>query len=234
MNSGLFSQPARMAGFLGIGFIVLFVASAIGQGETPMSTDSADEIRSFFVDNRDQYLIADFITGIALVFFFLPFAACLRHVLAGAEGEPGVCSRLFFSGAILTLAIGAAGAAGLGTLAMAAGDESINDSSLKLMMYASEYGFSGIGFGFALVAVSASIVMITTGVVAKWVGYVGVATAAINLVGATWIIDGDPEGVLCLISLIGFLAFGIWVLCTSVMLLRQPQTSAATMAPAAA
>lgn len=233
-NSGLFSQPARLAGFLGIGFLVLFIASIVTQGETPMSSDPADEIRTFFVDNRDQYLISDFLIGIALIFLFLPFAACLRSVLAQAEGEPGILSRLFFTGAIITLAVGAAGGTGWGTLAMAAGDETVDDSSIKLMMYAGDYAFSAIGLGFALTALGASLVMIKTGVVAKWVGYIGLVSVALNVIGSAWIIDGDPEGAIAMFGWIGMLVVAVWILCTSVMLLRQPQANTVTMETAAA
>jgi hypothetical protein len=233
MNSGLLSQPARLGGILGIGFIVIFIACVLTQGDTPMSTDSAADIRSFYVDNHDQYLITDFLTGVALVFFFLPFAACLRSIISSAEGEPGICSRLFFAGAIITLAIGGSASIGSGALAMGASDQAIDDSSLKVMAYASDYGFAAIGFGFALTALTAGMVMVVTGVVGKWVGYLGFVCAILNIIGAAWVIDGDPEGVLGAISLIGFLAFGIWVLATSIMLLRQPQGSVA-MEPAAA
>jgi hypothetical protein len=233
MNSGLLSQPARLGGILGIGFLVIFIACVLTQGDTPMSKDSADEIRSFYVDNQDQYLITDFLTGVALVFFFLPFAACLRSILGSAEGEPGLCSRLFFAGAILTLAIGGAASIGQGALAMGASDQAIDDSSIKVMAYAGDYGFAAIGFGFALSALSASMVMLITGVVGKWVGYLGFIVAVINIIGSAWPIDGDPESVLGAFSIIGFLAFGLWVLGTSIMLLRQP-SAAATMEPAAA
>ena len=233
MNSGLLSQPARLGGFLGIGFIVLFILCIIFQGDTPMSNDTADEIRSFYVDNQEQYLIADFVTGIALVFLFLPFAACLQSVIARAEGEPGICSRLVLAGAIITLAIGGSASIGQGALAMGATDEAIDDSGLKLLAYGADYGFAAIGFGFALTAISASIVMAGTGVVAKWVGYLGFVAAVLNIIGPAWVIDGDPESALGAIGIIGFLAFGIWVLCTSIMLLRQPQANAVAMEPAA-
>jgi hypothetical protein len=233
-RTGFLSQPARLGGFLGIGFIVLFVVSILVQGDTPMSNDSADEIRSFFTDNRDQFLIADFVTGIALIFLFLPFAACLRSILADAEGEPGVCSRLFYAGAILTLAIGGSASIGQCALAMGASDPAIDDSGIKLMAYASDYGFAAIGLGFGLTALSAGILMVMTGVVARWVGYLGLVCAAINVIGAAWVIDGDPEGVLSFFSIVGFLVFGLWVLGISVMLLRRPQADAATMQPATA
>lgn len=234
MNSGLLSQPARLGGFLGIGFLVLFIACIVSQGDSPMSNDSAADIRSFYVDNHDQYLITDFLTGVALVFFFLPFAACLQSIIASAEGEPAICSRLVMAGAIITLAIGGAASIGAGALAMSAGDQTIDDSSIKLMAYAGDYGFSAIGFGFALTVLSASIVMLRTGVIAKWTGYLGFLVAIVNIIGSAWVIDGDPEGALAMFGWLGFITFGVWVLGTCIMLLRQPQTNAATMAAAAA
>jgi hypothetical protein len=234
MSSGLLSQPARLGGILGIGFIVLFIVSILAQGDTPMSNDSAADIRAFYVDNHDQYLIADFVTGLALIFLFLPFAACMQAVLAHAEGEPAICSRLVMAGAIITLAIGGVASLGAGALALSAGDQTIDDSSIKLMAYSGDYGFSAIGLGFALTVLSASIVMLRTSVIAKWTGYFGVVVAVINIVGAAWVVDGDPEGALAALSFIGFAVFGLWVLATCIMLLRQPGAATATVAPAAA
>jgi hypothetical protein len=234
MNSGLLSQPARLGGILGIGFLVLFIVCIALQGDAPMANESVDDIRSFYVDNQDQYLITDFVTGIALLFLFLPFAACLQSILARAEGDPGICSRLVLAGAIVTLAVGGAASISAGALAMGASDEALDDSSFKLMAYASDYGFASLGFGFALTALSAGIVMASTGAVAKWAGYLGLLAAVLNVIGPAWVIDGDPEGALGFIAVIGYLVFAIWILATSIMLLRQPQASAVTMEPAAA
>ena len=198
-----------------------------------MTSDSDEEIRAYFVDNRDTYLIGDFLIGIAMVFLFLPFAACARSVFAQAEGEPGVATTIFFIGAILIVAVGFVGGIAWGTLAMGAKDEAFDDSNVKMLMYMGEYAFSGIALGFALAALGGSAVILTTAVVARWAGYLGLAAVVLNIVGSAWIIDGDSEGVLAILGLIGMLVFAVWILSLSVLMLRQKQPEAVAMEPAA-
>ena len=233
-TSGLLSQPARLGGVLGIAFLVLFIVAIIAQGEAPATSDPAAEIREFFVDNRDTYLISDFLIGVALVFLFLPYGICLYMVLSRAEGGAEILSRLFLAGVILTLAIGAAGGIAWGTLALAAGDETVDDSTIKAMMYMGQYSSTGISFTFALTALAGSLVMLMTSAPARWTGYVGLAAFVLNLIGAAWIIDGDEEGVLSILALIGLLMFAIWTLCNSIAMLRSGQPHAMAVEPAAA
>jgi hypothetical protein len=221
---------------LGIAFLILFIVAILSQGEPPMASDSADDIREFFVDNRDSYLVSDFLIGIALVFLFLPFAICLHSLLIRAEGAPGIISNLFLGGVVLTLAVGFAGSLGWGTLAMGAGDEAMDDSTIKTLMYMEQYGSTGIHFGFAITALAGAIVMLTTSAPARWLGYVGLAAFVLNLIGAAWVIDGDEEGLISLLGLVGLLGFAIWTLCTSIVMLRlrQPDSESTITAPEAA
>jgi hypothetical protein len=233
MNGGLLSQPARLGGMLGIGFLVIFIAAILLQGEGPSTTDSVEEIRAYYTDDGQTYLITDYISGLALVFLFLPFIICLRAVLMRGEPEPRILTTLLFAAGIVTLAVGGAGATSLGTLAMGAQDETLDDSTIKMLMYMSDYGFAGISLGFGLIAVTAGVLMVLTGAVAKWTGYLGMVVAVINVIGAAWVIDGDQEGALAALAVIGLLTFAIWILCVSIMLLRQPQATAAHVEPAA-
>ena len=231
---GLLSQPARLGGMLGIAFIVLFIVGVLIQGSPPVASDPPDEIRAFFIDNRDSYLISDFLLGIAIVCLFLPFAICLHSLLAQADGEPGIMPTLFLAGTILVLSLGFAGSIAWGTLAMAAGDETVDDSFIKAMMYMAQYTENGISAAFALTALAGSIVMLKTAVPARWTGYVGLTAFALNIIGSAWVIDGDDEGVLAILMLLGLLLFAIWILTTSIMLLRLTQPESIAAEPAAA
>jgi hypothetical protein len=228
-NESLLKQPAKLGGILGIAFLVLFFVSILGvQGEGVAIDDPIEEIRAYFVDDGEQYLLGDYLTGIALLFLLLPYTICLRIILARAEGEPGIFSQLYFAAVILAISFGAASAIGWGTASLAAGDERVDDSSIQLMMYVAQYGESGLLAGFALIALAASIVMLMTSVPARWLGYLGLATFALCIIGAAWVIDGDPEGALATVGLLGLLVFAIWNLCISIVLLRMGEPATVT------
>jgi hypothetical protein len=231
-SGDLWSQWRRLGGIFGILFLILFFVSILGlQGESPAYDDPIEEIRAYFADDRDIYLTGDFLIGIAFVFLFLPFAACVRPILAEAEGEPGICARLFYTGAVVTVVIGFAASIAWGTLAFAAaGDSEVDDGVIRAFMYMDAHAFSGLGFAFGLTALFGSLAIVRTGVFAKWSGYLGILAAALSVIGAAWIIDGDDEGILALLGLLGNILFTIWILALSIMLLRQAEAPVAATA----
>lgn len=232
-ESGLFSQPGRMAGIFGIAFLILFLAMVIGvQGELPLLDDSAEDIRAYYVDNHDSYLIGDFLIGVAFIFLFIPFAACFRSILAAAEGGTAIGSRLFYTGAILTVVLGGISSVGSGALALMAGQRDVSDDAIVSLHYMSAYGFSAIGLGFGLTALSASLVIISSAVLPKWLGYLGAAAAVCASLGGLWVVSGDDEGLFGLVGVIGYLGFAIWLLAVSVTLLMRSKAPA--VAPATA
>ena len=84
MTNGLFAQWWRIGGICGIVLVVLFVVGAIVlQGDTPTYDQSAAEIREFWADDGQRYLIGDYLIGIGFVIFFLAFLSALRGLLGG-------------------------------------------------------------------------------------------------------------------------------------------------------
>src|SRR3972149_8157913 len=102
-----FDKWWRVGGVAGILFLIMFIVGIVVRGEPPTFDDPVDEIRDWFTDNGEQYLIGDYLTTLAFVFFFLPFLASLRGLLASAEGGPAGWSRVTFAGGITFLGFGA-------------------------------------------------------------------------------------------------------------------------------
>ena len=71
----------------------------------------------------------------------------------------------------------------------------------------------------------AAVVIVRSPILPTWTGVVAVVAALATPVGGLWIIvDGDPAGPVAGIGLIGGLASIIFVLATSVTMVRRPAT----------
>jgi hypothetical protein len=120
--NGILNQWWRIGGLLGIGFVVLFLIGGIAlQGETPTYDDPIDEIRAYWEDEGDTYLLGDYLIGLAFLFGWIPLIVSLRALLGRAEGGPQLWSRVAFVGGVITLVFGAI--AGLADGALAFGAE---------------------------------------------------------------------------------------------------------------
>jgi hypothetical protein len=226
-TNGLFDDWWKIGGAAGIAFIVLFIIGAIVlQGDTPMADDSAEEIRSYFADHAKAYLIGDFLTGLAFIFLFLPFASALRSYLGLAEGANGMWSRLSYTGALLMVAIGGATSATNGALAYAHADFA-DDAILKTLNNMTYYTFTTtFPFAGALLVLPASIVILRTRVLWSWLGWLGLAYSIVAVISSLAVLNRDPNSPLGLLAFMVFIALAIWIIATSVGLLtREPGTS---------
>ena len=226
----LWRQWWRVGGIFGIGFAVLFIIGpVILTGDTPTRGDSIEDIRNFFADDGEMYLVGDYIGGIAFVVFFLPYMVTLRWVLGSGEGWPPIWSWLTVIGGVLVTAIGGAQSVFFGALAISEGNpEVIDDAGIRLLMEMSAYAFTGFSFTLALFVASASVVVLRTGVFWRWLAGLGFLAAILQIVGAAWPIDGDEEGALAILGFIGAPLTLLWILLSSIGMLMMKEEPAPT------
>lgn len=227
--SGFLANTRRVGGIAGIAYIVLFVAAVVLQGDTPMGDDDAGAIRDFFGDSdkSNMYLVTDWLIGVAFIVFFLPFLSALRSVLGPVDPGGGTWARLSFGGGIILLAAGLAASLPYGALALS--DASgLDDETLLFARDMNAYGF-GSGMPLAMVALitPASLIVLASGVFWKWLGYFGVVVALCNIVGALWVVGGEQESAIGVFGIVGFIGYGVWVLITSIAMLRAGSTTTA-------
>lgn len=229
--SAFLANTRRIGGIAGILFVVVFIAGILVQGDTPMLEDDADEIRAFFADSDDSnlYLVGDWLTGVAFVLFFLPFISALRSVLGPADPSGGMWARLAFIGGVLMLAFGAASSMAFGALALTQA-EALDDSTLLFANGISQYGFgSAVPLGMVAFLLPASLVIVASGVLWRWLGIFGLVLALLAIVGALWVVDGDQTSGLGILGILAFIGFGVWVLITSVGMLMADRRDRAPM-----
>jgi hypothetical protein len=227
------NQWWKLGGIAGIVWIVAFIVGAfILQGETPTRDDDIAEIREYFTDDAEQYLIGDYIIGLGFVLGFIPYLVVLRRVLGGGLTLPGLLSRAAFVGGILTVVMGAVAGVFWGTLAVGAAESSeVDDSAIRLFMEADVYAFNTLTFFLSLFLLAAGLSLWMSGVLNRWLGWIGIIGGIAGFIGAAWPIDGDEEGLISGIGLLGFLGMVLFILATSIAMLLKKTPPLAEIGP---
>lgn len=225
MRDGMLSDwlrnTRRIGGIAGIIFVVVFAVGIVVSGDTPMVNDDIEEIRAFWTDSgdTDSYLVGDWLTAVAFLLFFLPFLSALRSVLGPADPSGGMWARTAFGAGLVLVGLGGAASMANGALGLGQA-EGLDDSTLRFVTDATAYGF-GVAAPLAIAAtlVPASLVILATGVLWRWLGILGLVVALAGVVGALWVVDGDQESFLGVLGFIAFVGLGVWILATSVAML---------------
>jgi hypothetical protein len=229
----------RVGGAAGLIYVLLFIIGGLVlQGDSPDRDDSIQDIRAYFADDGQQYLIGDYLTAIGFLFFFLPFLVTVRTLLGESEPSPPVLSRLGLIAGILATVFGGVAGFFWGGLAIGIADnQEVDDSVIRALMELDVYAFAtGLQLSFALFVLAFSLVIWETGALWRWLGALGVLSAVLTVIGAAWPIDGDEEG---LIAAIGFfpgnLLAVIWIIavCINMLRLSAPPTAEASATAAA-
>jgi hypothetical protein len=208
MNSRAWLRLAPVAGLV---WVALVIVSVILGGDQPGNDDSIEKFVSYFSDsgNRDQLAVATLLAAIGGP-AFLWFLTGLRDLLRSEEGLWGNGAPLGFgAGLAFVILLWAAAATGFAYPSAADFFDNfqVDTQSVHTAMALSALSFWFVAFASVAAAVmigAASIVMLGTGVLPSWLGWVGLVLAALSFLGALFI----PG-----------LAALVWVLIVSVMLM---------------
>jgi len=219
----------RISGIAGVAYVVLFVALTITivSADPPGSSASAAEFRQWFEDNELTVGLQTWAGPLVFGVFFLLFASGLRSVLGSADiRNEGVWARLSFAGALLTVSTALGGLAFWAVLAQ---DEVLavaSDGTVKtLAAFDTIIFFAIINWAQALFVLGASVVIIQTGVMAKWIAWLGGVVVLLLVVSALWPFTGDDEGFLGALGFPAVIGFGVWVLGVAVSMIRSSSES---------
>lgn len=217
-------SSSQVTGWTGIVFVVMavftfFVGSPF---DAPALADPAAEWTGFFVENDDGIAVQTWFGVLTFGALFLLFASGVRGFLREADAEYGIWSRWSFSGAIAAGAIGAAGMAFFAAASHSGVLSGADDQMFRLLGTLDAVTFGVIvPWGLAIFVAGASMVIVQSGVLPRWVGLLGLVTALLTAAGTSWIMDGDEETVLAGFTLIGYLLTLIWSLAVSVTMLTK-------------
>lgn len=215
----------RATGLFGIAWFVLFVLGGIVLQGEPLPYDTPiGEARDFFADHGSRYLWGDYIAGLAFVLCLLPFAVGLRSVLGAAEGGAQIASRLVLVGAVATVVVGDTATAFLDGIALGGSDE-LSDSTIRLLLELDAVAIAAIGLPMALTTFSAATVIWRTGILPRSLAAIAVLSGLLHVVGATFVAANQAEGALFGMRFVGMIAFGVFVVGSSISLMRGTETN---------
>jgi hypothetical protein len=144
---------------------------------------------------------------------FVPFLAYLCGVLRRAEGEPGWLSTTALAAGVVGLAI----KLGSGAVDIAGQAAGIDPRVHGTLEDVSSGAFVLSMVPLALVAASAAVVALRTGVLPRWLGWLAAVTAAALVANGLFLHDGP-----------GFVLFLVWTAITGAVLTRRPHGAPAT------
>jgi hypothetical protein len=207
----------RQGAVSGILFFAAVVASFFTP-ETPDADDPTAEIASSIADDRTAHLVSVYLSGLATL-FFLVFVGALWSRLRRAEGErgPSVLVALGGVGSAVMILV----ANGVFLALIEAADEGREPAAVRALFELDEIVFIGIGWTSAVFYLGAALSSLATGSVPRWLGWTAAGLAAVFVVASLGVFSTDDEGgVLGAIFFIAILVNFIWILATSIVMLR--------------
>lgn len=207
----------RWAPLSGIVFVALIVVTFFLPTATPPALDDpASEVVAWFEEHETALLANGYISGLAFVFFVWFLASLYRRLRDGGEARLGVVALggglILATFALISVTLQQYLAWGLAT--------DLDEETVR-MLWALWFGGLGWGFPLAVLVGATALAALKSRVFPQWHGAIGVIVTLWFLVsGAMYADDGffSPAGAF---QWIGFLAFLVWMLITSGLLLIQ-------------
>jgi hypothetical protein len=216
-------QSERWAPLAGIIFVVLMFVGTFFVADVPEADAPRQEISDYLgdSDNHTRNIIGAYIWVVGAL-AFLCFVARLRSVLRQAEGGTGILSNVVFGAGVIYSALMIASAVAFGAVAYAVGLRDATVSEIDLVRVLPQMAWMvllfGAGFAGIVLVLGACIVSFQTGVLPRWLAWLGVVMAILLLFDVIYI------------NIVPLL---IWVFAASIVLLmrrEEPATAAASPA----
>jgi hypothetical protein len=216
----------RLGAALGVLVVVLVVVAVFLTGSPPKSTASDARIKAYLVDKRGAMLTQAFLIAFALA-LFLWFAGLVRGVLRRAEGHTHLAD-VFFGAALVNTAV-TFGAAALNAGLVYKALPGTSDGVARMVYDMSGMLFTLAGVLWAVAAVAFAVTVFATEVLPSWTAWMAELSAVASIVGMFIIFSKTGsfslEGTF---SLVPFALSMLWILGTSVAMLRPEMAHAPT------
>jgi hypothetical protein len=214
----------RLGAASGVLFFVLVVASFFTP-DTPDADDPTTEIVSSIADDRTAHLVSAYLSFLATL-FFLAFTAALWSRLRRAEADRGPSVLVLLGGLGSSLMILVAN--GVFLALIEAADEGREPEAVRALFELDEIMFIGIGITTAAFYAGAALSALATNSLPRWLGWIAAALAVVFPLALLAVFsESDEGGVLGGIFFAAILVNFLWILATSVVMLREGSTPVA-------
>ena len=208
----------RLGGMLGIAFVVVWLLKMVGTGVTPPYDDPIGEIREYWEDDGRRYLVVQYFGLLSGVIFLLPYMVALTTLLGRAEAGARLWSRVSLAGGVCFVAITIA----INSIwtALALGADAISDDGMRTLMYLDAAAFYIGIFPLAVFVSAGSLVIVATGAMRKWLGYVGLADGIALFAAPLVVLEDHSESPLGIFYFLALVVGAAWIVATGVAMLR--------------
>ena len=211
------SSHRRITAIAAFAVLVLLIAELATWGN-PQVSDPIAKITDYFVGSRSLALVSVFISMV-LAIVYLVFGAAIRATQRVEDDRATILPDIAFGAAILMAAAQLGLAAATGSLAVIGLQASEGEMRVLLGLTSWMDMFRVLALGVVVGAASFSVLGSRT--VARWVGWLGVATSALLLVSQVSALDPTgPIGTMGNASMVGLLLLLVWLIAFGVGLLR--------------
>ena len=197
----------------GILFAVLLIVSFIVQGEPKGADHPANEVKQWYLDNKNAAEVGAFIGTVAagvLIFY----GAYLRKVFDGAGPMLAILPLIGLT------VVGIGGAIdGLILFATAERAKDLPPESVRTLQTLWDNDFLPLFLGTLVFNWAVGIAVLRSGVLPKWMGWAGIVFGVLSLAGP--------------IGFVGAIGAALWIIVSSIMLSLRAR-GPASMAPATA
>ena len=213
----------RLGGMLGIAFVVVWLLKMVGTGVTPPYDDPIGEIREYWEDDGRRYLVVQYVGLLTMVIFLLPYIVALTTLLGRAEKGAHLWSNVSLAGGVCFVAI----TISINSIwtALALGADAISDDGMRTLMYLDAAAFYIGVLPFAVFVAAGSLVIVATGAMRKWLGYVGLADGIALFAAPLVVLEDHSESPLGLFYFLALVVGAAWIVATGVAMLRLREES---------
>jgi hypothetical protein len=186
---------------------IAVITFAIG-GSTPGHHDSAAKVAAYYVKHNDKHMLLPFILALSIPFLMF-FVSTLRYELRRAGGTGQLANAAFAGGVVA--------AVGFGILAFVhfaladAADSAKTLGTVQVLNVLDNSDFIPVAVGMGMLVLASGLSVVRHGGLPAWLGW---AAVVIGVVAFT------PAG------FFAFLASGIWIAITSIVLTMARRSAA--------
>jgi hypothetical protein len=201
---------------------ILFFAAVVASFFTPDTPDPDDPTAQIVIsiaDDRTAHLLSVYLQGIGSLLFIV-FVGALWSRLRRAEADrgPSILVALGGVGSAVTILI----SSGVFLALIEAADEGREPAAVRALFELDEIVFIVIGWTSAAFYAGAALSSLSTGSLPRWLGWIAAGLATLFVVTFLGIFsEADDGGVLGAIFFVGILINFVWILATSIAMLRE-------------